>query len=41
MLFPPKIGGQGGAPGAIETIPTAWLSSYPFFHKTQFLIPDP
>ena len=24
----PRIGGQGGAPGAIETILTAWLSSY-------------
>ena len=26
--FPPRIGGQGGTPGAIETILTAWLSSY-------------
>ena len=26
--FSPRIGGQGGAPGAIETILTAWLSSY-------------
>ena len=25
----PRIGGQGGALGAIETILTAWLSSYP------------
>ena len=24
----PRIGGQGGTPGAIETILTAWLSSY-------------